>query len=305
MYVAWDAEWIGGDVDVDASSTRPRLYCFECSPLRDSTNVVAVKMPGSTVSLAPCLAANDARSMAAPGELAVSIVLPAHNEEANIEQAIAEATTVGERLFREHEVIVVDDGSCDSTAALARAIGGRDPRVRVVGHGRNRGYGEAIRTGFMSAQLDYIFFTDADLQFDLNEVEGFLQYAGVVDVVAGYRISRRDPVARRFIAWSWNLLVRALFYVPVRDIDCAFKLFDRRVLREVEIESVGAMVNTELMVKAGRAGASVVEVGVHHRPRRAGRAQGASPRVVAMALRELVRMRRRLVALDGRGFDHP
>ncbi len=87
------------------------------------------------------------------------------------------------------------------------------------------------------------------------------------------------------MAIAWNLLVRLLFYVPVRDIDCAFKLFDRRVLGEVDIESVGAMVNTELMVKLGRRGASVVEVGVHHRPRVAGEARGADPRVILRAFR--------------------
>jgi glycosyltransferase involved in cell wall biosynthesis len=153
--------------------------------------------------------------MAEQGELAVSIVLPAYNEEGNIEQAISEATAVAERLFREHEVIVVDDGSSDATGELASAVAQRDPRVRVIGHDRNRGYGEAIRAGFMSAQRDHIFFTDADLQFDLNNVEGFLQYAGVVDVIAGYRVNRRDPRGRRLMAWAWNLLVRALFYVPV------------------------------------------------------------------------------------------
>jgi glycosyltransferase involved in cell wall biosynthesis len=234
------------------------------------------------------------------GPLSVSIVLPAYNEEANIEQAIVEATRVAERMFREHEIVVVDDGSRDRTAALAKAVGERDPRVVVVSHPQNRGYGEALRTGFRSSRLDFVFFTDADLQFDLSELEEFLQYAGTVDVVAGYRLNRQDAPARRLMAYAWNLLVRVLFYVPVRDIDCAFKLFDRRVLKEIDIESVGAMVNTELMVKLGRSGASVVEVGVTHRPRRAGRARGADPRVVLTALRELRRMRKRLAALDAR-----
>ena len=230
------------------------------------------------------------------------MVLPAFNEEANLEQAIAEATRVGERLFRRHEIVVVDDGSRDRTAELATAAGERDPRVRLVSHASNRGYGEALRSGFLATELDFVFFTDADLQFDLDELEGFLQYAGTVDVVAGYRMNRQDPLPRRLMAYGWNLLVRVLFYVPVRDIDCAFKLFDRRVLREVEIESVGAMVNTELMVKLGRAGASVVEVGVSHRPRRAGEARGADPRVIATAFREVYRMRKRLAELDGRGL---
>src|SRR4051794_31752316 len=166
----------------------------------------------------------------APG-LAVSIVLPAYDEEPNIEQAIAEATAVAERLFAEHEIIVVDDGSTDRTAELVRAIGQGDSRVHLIGHGENRGYGEALRTGFLAARLGYLFFTDADLQFDVAELEEFLQYTGSVDVVAGYRLNRQDTRIRRLNAYAWNLLVRVLFYVPVRDINCAFKLFDRRVLQ--------------------------------------------------------------------------
>src|SRR3954453_10747977 len=232
--------------------------------------------------------------------LRVSIVLPAYNEEANIGQAIADSCAAAERLFGEHEIIVVDDGSQDATAARAREAG--DDRVRVISHGRNRGYGEALRTGFLASRLDYVFFTDADLQFDMDEIERLLPYAGTVDVVAGYRVNRQDSRRRRVMAYAWNLLVRVLFYVPVRDIDCAFKLFDRRVLEAIDLESVGAMVNTELMVKLGRAGASVVEVGVHHRRRRAGQARGASPRVITRALVELLRMRKRLAALDGPSY---
>jgi glycosyltransferase involved in cell wall biosynthesis len=232
----------------------------------------------------------------------VSIVLPAYNEEQNIEQAVAEVTATAERLFVEHEVIVVDDGSSDGTRAVAEALTSRDQRVRVICHGRNRGYGEALRTGFLASRLDYIFFTDADLQFDMAEAEKFLPYVGTVDVIVGYRVNRQDRALRRLIGHAWNMVVRVLFYVPVRDIDCAFKLFDRRVVAGLDIESVGAMVNTELMVKLGRAGASVVEVGVHHRPRRAGEARGANARVIARAILELIRMRRRLAALDGRGY---
>lgn len=232
----------------------------------------------------------------------VSIVLPAYNEEENVEQAVGEATAVAERLFSDHEILVVDDGSADRTAAIVRRVGESDPRVRVISHGRNRGYGEALRTGFLASRLDFVFFTDADLQFDMNELERFMPFAQTVDVVAGYRMNRQDTFARRLNAYGWNLLVRLLFYVPVRDIDCAFKMFDRRVLSDIDIESVGAMVNTELMVKLGRKGASVVEIGVTHRPRSAGEARGANPRVIVKAFTEVMRMRRRLSALDGHEF---
>ena len=232
--------------------------------------------------------------------MGISIVLPAYNEEQNVEQAVAEATATAERLLASHEILVVDDGSRDRTAALVQGMAERDPRIRLIRHGRNRGYGEALRTGFLASRLEYIFFTDADLQFDIGELDKFLRYAGTVDVVAGYRINRKDTLVRRLNAYGWNLLVRVLFYVPVRDIDCAFKLFNRRVLSEIDIESVGAMVNTEMMVKLGRKGASVVEIGVTHRPRPAGEARGASPRVIATAFKEALRMRGQLSSLDGR-----
>ena len=240
--------------------------------------------------------------MTRPRDIRISIVLPAYNEEENIETAIAEATAASERLVADHEILIVDDGSTDSTAARVRRLAAANPRIRLVEHDRNRGYGEALRSGFLASRLDFVFFTDADLQFDIGELVLLLPYAGTVDVVAGYRINRQDKLIRRINAHAWNWLVRVLFYVPVRDIDCAFKLFERGILTEVDIESVGAMVNTELMVKLGRSGASMVEVGVHHRPRRAGEARGASVWVIATAVREILRMRRRLSSLDGRGL---
>ncbi|HWW54713.1 MAG TPA: glycosyltransferase family 2 protein, partial [Acidimicrobiales bacterium] len=187
-----------------------------------------------------------------------------------------------------------DDGSRDATAAIVRDEVTLDPRVRLVRHARNQGYGEALRTGFRSARMELVFFTDADNQFDLDELEAFLDRIDNVDVVVGYRINRQDPAMRRLFGKGWNVLVRALFYVPIRDIDCAFKLFRRSVFDEIDIESVGAMVNTELMVKLGRAGAGVLEVGVTHYPRTAGTPRGANPRVIARAFYELARMYGRL-----------
>lgn len=224
----------------------------------------------------------------------LSIVLPAFNEEANIMTAIERARSVAQKIAGEFEIVVVDDGSSDRTAAIVSTAAEQDPRVRLVSHADNRGYGEALRSGFESAKLDLVFFTDADNQFDMEELANFMPLIERVDVVAGYRIARQDPLMRRFFAKGWNILVRSLFYVPVRDIDCAFKLFRREVFDRIDLESIGAMVNTELMVKLARSGASVVEIGVTHLPRTAGRPSGADPRVIARAFRELWRMHKRL-----------
>ncbi len=233
------------------------------------------------------------------------MVLPAFNEEANIDMAMKSASEVASRLCDDHEVLVVNDGSRDRTAELVQAANAVDPRIKLVSHAVNRGYGEALRSGFAAATMDLVFFTDADNQFDLNELEGFLAFADRVDVVVGYRINRQDAPWRRLNAWGWNHLVRTFFYVPVRDIDCAFKLFRRDALEELELESVGAMVNTELMVKIGRSGRSVVELGVAHYPRVGGSARGANPKVILRALYELIRMRSRLRGVGpGSALDH-
>jgi glycosyltransferase involved in cell wall biosynthesis len=231
----------------------------------------------------------------------LSIVLPAFNEELNVGTAVTRALEIGDRLCEELEVIVVDDGSTDRTAEVVRGLAGDDDRVVLVQHRSNRGYGEALRSGFTSAKKDLVFFTDADNQFDLNELAGFLALIDRVDVVAGYRKNRCDPPIRLFNAKAWNLMVRLLFYVPVRDIDCAFKLFRREVFDGVHLESVGAMVNTELMVKVGRSGYSIVELPVTHLPRTAGTARGAHPRVILHALRELLTMHGRLSTMDRSG----
>jgi glycosyltransferase involved in cell wall biosynthesis len=232
------------------------------------------------------------------------VVLPAFNEEANVVEAIERATEVASELCADHEIIVVDDGSTDATAEKVRELARDDPRIRLVTHPINLGYGEALRSGFRAAAMDLVFFTDADNQFDLKELKALLPWTDHVDVVAGYRLNRQDRRGRRVAALLWNYLVRVLFYVPVRDIDCAFKVFRREILEEIDIRSMGAMVNTELMVKLGRAGASVVEVGVTHYPRTAGTARGASPRVVLRAMVELLQMKRRLQRL-GVGVLHP
>src|SRR5437588_449059 len=180
-------------------------------------------------------------SMAGP--LQISFVLPAYNEEANVAEAIRRVRTVAQRLCSAYEIIVVDDGSADATAERVEAANEGD--VVLLRHPRNRGYGEALRTGFQAARRDLVFFTDSDNQFDLNELELFLPWIDRADVVAGYRMNRQDRFIRRVLAKSWNYLVRALFYVPVRDIDCAFKLFRRSVFEDIDLASVGAMVNTE------------------------------------------------------------
>jgi glycosyltransferase involved in cell wall biosynthesis len=218
----------------------------------------------------------------------ISLVFPMFDEEANVGPLLDSALAIGPRLADDFELIVVDDGSRDGSAAVVQSVRRRDPRVRLLRHPRNRGYGAALRSGLRAARGELVFFSDADLQFDLREIEQLLAHVDEFDIVAGTRTPRRDPWLRRVLAWGWGVLVRVLFGLRVRDIDCAFKVFRRPVLDAVPIASIGAFVNTELLVRARRSGFRIREVPVTHHPRLAGRAKGASPRVVARALLELL-----------------
>ncbi len=224
-------------------------------------------------------------SSAARPEL--SLVFPVFDEERNIGRLLDEALDLAPRLAADFEIVVVDDGSRDGSARVVAERRRGAPRIRLIRHAANRGYGAALRAGLREARGELVFFSDADLQFDLDELSTLLAHARDFDIVAGYRSPRRDPWPRRLIAAIWGALVALLFDLRVRDIDCAFKVFRRRVLEEIPIASVGALVNTEILVRARQAGFRIHQVPVTHRRRRFGRQTGASPRVMLRALFEL------------------
>jgi glycosyltransferase involved in cell wall biosynthesis len=220
----------------------------------------------------------------------VSVVLPAHNEEENLGAAVGEAIAAAEPVSRRQEVIVVDDGSEDATASIAAALAVMDSRVRLVRHERNRGYGYAVRTGIAAAQMEWVLLTDADLQFDLRQLTEFVPHTVDAELVVGYRAQRSDPPIRRLNAAGWNALVHLLFRLPVRDVDAAFKLIRRDTLDGLDFISTGAAIDTELLAKASRGGARIVELPVTHRPRLAGEASGADLPVIARAFREVFKV---------------
>jgi glycosyltransferase involved in cell wall biosynthesis len=244
-----------------------------------------------------------ARAGAALTSLAV--LLPCRDEAPNVAAAVAEATRAAGRFAHRHEILVIDDGSADETRALATELARHDARVRVVAHERNLGYGAAVRSGIAASTADWILLTDGDLQFDLGELQLFLGPAERCDLVAGYRLRRADPPARRLAAHAWNGLMRRSFGVSVRDVDCAFKLMRGPAARALPLESDGAMVSTELLVRASLAGWRIAEVGVHHRPRLAGEPSGGDIRVIARAFRERRALLRRLRAEQPRRSPAP
>jgi glycosyltransferase involved in cell wall biosynthesis len=170
--------------------------------------------------------------------------------------------------------------------------------VRPVHHAQNGGYGTALRSGFAAATGDLIMFMDADRQFDMADITALLPYVGQYDIVAGYRIRRSDALYRRLYAKIFDLAVWTLFGVHAHDVDCAFKIYRGDLIRAMPLAMPGALINTEMLAMAKRMGASLVEVGVHHYPRTAGKSSGGSPRVVFRAMGETIRLWFRMRSIE-------
>lgn len=201
----------------------------------------------------------------------LSVVLPAYNEELNIERAVARCLETLPAVAERIEVVVVDDGSRDGTADVVTGLIAAHPdQVRLVRHRRNLGYGCAIANGFNAATGDYLFYTDADNQFDVAELAWFAPLVEHYDAVVGFRVYRYDTVLRSIVSWCYNRLVNILFRVRVRDVDCAFKLFRREVIEKIDVESSDFFIDTELVARARKWNFRIVEKGVRHYPRTAG-----------------------------------
>jgi len=221
----------------------------------------------------------------------ISAVLPAFNEEENLRTATERmAETLRDLGLRDWEIIIVNDGSVDRTGELADELVREDPdHVRVFHHNPNLGYAAALKTGFSNSRHQLIFYTDSDNQFDVREIRNLLPLIDDADVVCGFRIYRYDPLTRLVLSWGFNLLVRIIFRINVRDVDCAFKLFRREVFDRVTIESKKFFVDAEILAKARYFRMRLVEVGVRHYPRIAGRST-VRPSHILSTLAELSRM---------------
>ncbi|MGI9145801.1 MAG: glycosyltransferase family 2 protein [Chloroflexota bacterium] len=227
----------------------------------------------------------------------ISVVLPAYNEEGIIARTVRHVAGVLRMHARDFEIIVSNDGSRDNTAGVLADLQAREPELhlRVVTHPRNRGYGAALASGFDAARKDLVFLTDGDKQFDVAELKDFLPAMDEqTDLVIGWRHARADPPLRKLNALGWKILVNLLFGYTARDVDCAFKLFRRRVWESMNVQSRGATFSAEFLIKARRLGFQVRELPVSHFPRTAGSPTGARPDVIVRAFVELFSLWRNL-----------
>jgi glycosyltransferase involved in cell wall biosynthesis len=221
----------------------------------------------------------------------LSVVFPAYNDAGTIASMVIAARIAARSLVDEYEIIVVNDGSSDHTAEVLAELEPAFPELRVVHHPRNRGYGGALRSGFQKASKDLIFYTDGDAQYDPREMERlFAAWTDESDFVNGVKIGRSDPLHRAIIGRIYHWFVRVSFGLPLKDVDCDFRLFRRAIFDKVELTKDSGVICVELMKKVQDHGFRIQQVPVHHYHRVYGRSQFFNWRRVMKTLLDLSRL---------------
>jgi glycosyltransferase involved in cell wall biosynthesis len=229
----------------------------------------------------------------------LSVFFPAYNDAPSLPGLIHKTFAVLARYVDDYEVIVVNDGSQDNTGQVLENLRRQfEPRLRVVTHPENRGYGGALRTGFESATREFVFYTDGDSQYDVAELPRLLELVSPgTGLVNGYKLERNDPAHRIWIGNIYNLCARLMFRIRIRDIDCDYRLIRRSLLESLHLTCTSGTICVELVRKLELSGCEVKEVGVHHYPRLYGSSQFFRVRSLATTFYQLLRLWIKLVIL--------
>ncbi len=218
----------------------------------------------------------------------VSFFCPAYYDEKNLPDLIKDAVNLLEEVAEKYEIIIVEDGSPDDTGKVADELAKTYEHVKVIHHEKNKGYGEALKTGFKTAKYDWIIYTDGDHQYNIFDFKKLLAYANEYDAITGYRQNYSITPFRRIQSKIFNTLVTTLGSINLKDINCSIKIYRKKVIDAMEIESSSAFIDAEMLVKAKKLGFKIKEVPVQHYPRLHGQASGAKPKVVINTFKDLV-----------------
>lgn len=226
-----------------------------------------------------------------PMKPSISLVIPVYNEEENIERTIRVACEVLDKTGSDYELILVDDASTDETPQILERLAKTNLKLRVIRHPENQNLGGALRTGFSKAEKDFVVYSDADLPFDFHDIERAIHVIQTVgaDIVTAYRHDRTSDVWYRILySLTYNLLIRLIYRIRVRDVNFAFKVFKREVLNKISLQASSVFVSAELLIRAWRMGFYICQIGADYFVRRAGQSTLASPKSLIKIVQEMI-----------------
>jgi glycosyltransferase involved in cell wall biosynthesis len=228
-------------------------------------------------------------------DISLSVFFPAYYDEKNIGKVVHKAIKVLEELqLKDYEITIIEDASPDKSGEVADELARQYPKVKVIHHKTNKGYGATIYEGFATARLEYVFYTDGDNQFDLEELKKFVALIPYSDLVVGYRKKKQYSTYRKITSFVYNLVLRWVFDIDYIDVDCAFKIIKRDLFDKITINTKDAFIDAEILIQAKRLGYTSTEIGVKHLPRVDGVSTAARPSIIFKTIREIYQYKKKL-----------
>ena len=221
----------------------------------------------------------------------ISFFCPAYHDEGNLPRLIPKVIDFLQKITDTFEVIIIEDGSPDNTGRVAEELAQRYPHVRVIHHRNNMGYGATLRDGFRAAHYNYVMYTDGDNQYDISELRPYLHLLDSFDVLSGYAPNKVISFRRKMQSGVYNWLIAALFFIWIKDIDCAMKIYKRRVLDSMEIKSTSAFIDAEMLIKTKKSHFTIAQFPVTQYQRASGPASGSRWSVVWGTIKDMIRFR--------------
>jgi glycosyltransferase involved in cell wall biosynthesis len=221
----------------------------------------------------------------------ISFFCPAYHDEKNLPRLIPHVYKFLSEISDKFEIIIVEDGSPDKTGQIADELAKQFKNIRVIHHSKNLGYGATLKDGFMAARYDYVMYTDGDFQYDVNEFKPVIHFLAEYDILSGY-VTKKAVTFRRVIqSFVYNLLIRIMFFVNLKDANCSMKIYKKKVLDAIEIKSDSAFIDTEMLIKARRKGFKIKQFPVRHYKRDSGLASGSRPSVIVDTIKDMIKFR--------------
>lgn len=230
--------------------------------------------------------------------IAISTFFPVYNDWGTIGSMVALAIVTLEEITDDYEIILVDDGSNYNTKQVLNFIENKFKNVKVIHHKKNRGYGGALKTGIAESTKEFIFYTDGDAQYDVQELTKLVpQMVDNVDIVNGYKIKRSDPLHRVIIGKIYHIVTKTMFGFPIRDVDCDFRLMRRAIFDKIDLESNSGVICVEMIKKIYDAGFKFAEVPVSHYFRASGKSEFFNFKRLVRVGKDLLKLWWKLVIL--------
>ncbi|HTU43114.1 MAG TPA: glycosyltransferase family 2 protein [Candidatus Aquilonibacter sp.] len=239
---------------------------------------------------------------AVPEKPRVSVFFPVYNDERTVERVALKSLDVLSRVAREYEVVIVDDATPCRAGEIADRLAAEDPRIRVIHHPENLGYGAAIRTGLANVRYEWICFTDGDDEYDIYDLEKLIRLRHRYDLIITFRYAKLYSTFRIFVSWVYNRSLRALFKSRFRDISTGLRLIRRDLVNELDLKSSSPFIGAEIAIKTMLKGFPVGEVGIQTFPREFGHGSATSWRNIVATIRDMFSCYRTIFSP---GYDPP